>query len=165
MRRRFRRISREAPDLDITAFMNLMVILVPFLLISAVFSRIVVLELNLPTDEDLASGGAGNKGFQLELQIYQEQMVLGDGKGGVIKRILHKEAKPDFVLLSTALQQVKKRFPKVTSITILAEPNVSYEILIGAMDSVRMVEVVETGNVVQKELFPDIALGDAPKRK
>ncbi|HSN50904.1 MAG TPA: biopolymer transporter ExbD, partial [Woeseiaceae bacterium] len=38
----------ETAELNITAFMNLMVILVPFLLITAVFSRLAVLELNLP---------------------------------------------------------------------------------------------------------------------
>ncbi|NIO40724.1 MAG: biopolymer transporter ExbD, partial [Burkholderiales bacterium] len=35
-------------ELDITAFMNLMVVLVPFLLITAVFSRMTVLDLTLP---------------------------------------------------------------------------------------------------------------------
>ncbi|MDH3417010.1 MAG: biopolymer transporter ExbD, partial [Gammaproteobacteria bacterium] len=38
----------DTADLNITAFMNLMVILVPFLLITAVFSRLAILELNLP---------------------------------------------------------------------------------------------------------------------
>ncbi|MBA1331805.1 biopolymer transporter ExbD, partial [Candidatus Endoriftia persephone str. Guaymas] len=38
MRRRSRRLHEEA-ELNITAFMNLMVILVPFLLITASFSR------------------------------------------------------------------------------------------------------------------------------
>ena len=41
--------NKEAPELDITAFLNLMVVLVPFLLVSAVFSRITILELNIPT--------------------------------------------------------------------------------------------------------------------
>ncbi len=38
------------PTLNITAFMNLMVVLTPFLLITAVFSRMAILELNLPGD-------------------------------------------------------------------------------------------------------------------
>ncbi|MCS6946778.1 MAG: biopolymer transporter ExbD, partial [Steroidobacteraceae bacterium] len=45
-RRRHRR--KEAEDMNITAFMNLMVILVPFLLVTAVFSRLTILQLNLP---------------------------------------------------------------------------------------------------------------------
>jgi biopolymer transport protein ExbD len=43
-----RRGNVETAELNITAFMNLMVILVPFLLITAVFSRLAILELNLP---------------------------------------------------------------------------------------------------------------------
>ena len=42
-------------DINITAFMNLMVILVPFLLITAVFSRLTILELNLPAAESEAT--------------------------------------------------------------------------------------------------------------
>ena len=47
-RRGGRRQQQEAAELNITAFMNLMVILVPFLLITAVFSRLAILQLNLP---------------------------------------------------------------------------------------------------------------------
>ena len=58
MRRRLRRRTgqHEPGDINITAFMNLMVILVPFLLITAVFSRITILELNLP-----AAGTGANR--------------------------------------------------------------------------------------------------------
>src|SRR5690606_12605624 len=50
MARRQRRTRRhqDVEELHITAFMNLMVVLVPFLLITAVFSRMSILELNLP---------------------------------------------------------------------------------------------------------------------
>jgi len=51
-RRRIRR-QNDPVELDITAFMNLMVILVPFLLITAVFSRMAILELNLPSAESV----------------------------------------------------------------------------------------------------------------
>ena len=46
---------REAVELNITAFMNLMVILVPFLLITAVFSQVAILDLNLPSSTDQIS--------------------------------------------------------------------------------------------------------------
>ena len=49
--RRHRKRHKEAAEINITAFMNLMVILVLFLLITAVFSRLAVLELNLPTSQ------------------------------------------------------------------------------------------------------------------
>ena len=49
--RRHRR--KDAGELNITAFMNLMVVLVPFLLITAVFSRLTILELNLPSSTEV----------------------------------------------------------------------------------------------------------------
>ncbi len=47
MFRNKRKPIKEA-DLDITSFMNLMIILVPVLLMSMVFSHITVLDLKLP---------------------------------------------------------------------------------------------------------------------
>ena len=46
--RRAKRSREVNADLNITAFMNLMVVLVPFLLITAVFSQVSILNLNLP---------------------------------------------------------------------------------------------------------------------
>ena len=40
----YRRRHKEAPELEMTTFLNLMVVLVPFLLITAVFSRIAISE-------------------------------------------------------------------------------------------------------------------------
>ena len=56
--------TKEAVELNITAFMNLMVILVPFLLITAVFSRLTILELNLP-----ALDAASEKQEKIDLQL------------------------------------------------------------------------------------------------
>jgi biopolymer transport protein ExbD len=47
---RFRERARGAEDLDLLPLMNLFVVLVPMLLLSAVFLRISVLELALPGD-------------------------------------------------------------------------------------------------------------------
>ena len=45
---RVRRLRKEAAHLEITAFINLIVVLVPFLLSTAVFTRLAVLDLKLP---------------------------------------------------------------------------------------------------------------------
>ena len=45
---RSRRIRRHAAELDVTAFINLIVVLVPFLLSTAVFTRLSVIDLSLP---------------------------------------------------------------------------------------------------------------------
>ena len=48
MATRARRLRKSAAHLEITAFINLIVVLVPFLLSTAVFSRLAVIDLTLP---------------------------------------------------------------------------------------------------------------------
>jgi biopolymer transport protein ExbD len=51
-----RRTKGDSHEIDVTTFLNLMVVLVPFLLITAVFSRLTIVELNLPS----SAGGPSN---------------------------------------------------------------------------------------------------------
>jgi len=166
MRKRLRRrsaVRREEADINITAFMNLMVILVPFLLITAVFSRITILELNLPGK----GGGAGQavQRFDLELIVRKDGVEVGDRKGGLIRRIPRKsDGSHDLAAISEVLRKIKARFPDKQDITLLLEPDIEYDILVQMMDTVRLAEVVQAGGVVKAELFPDIAIGDAPPK-
>lgn len=162
MRYRGRRSKKNPAELNITAFMNLMVILVPFLLITAVFSRITVLELNLPP----ASLSKLNPKKELELEIVMRSHTLevADRNTGLIKLIKNKQGKHDLESLSQTLRQIKARYPEKTDTMILAEATTSYDSLVQVMDTVRIVEVVKGGAVVQAALFPDISIGDAPRR-
>jgi biopolymer transport protein ExbD len=159
MRKRLRHHRQEA-ELNITAFLNLMVILIPFLLITAAFNRFAILELYLPP----ASEGTlkAIKELQLEVIIRQESLEVADQQGGLIKRIQNNDEGYDLEALNDLLVQVKARFPDKRNVFILSEPNTSYEIMIKVMDAVRMTELVEAGSLVQAELFPEISLGDAP---
>jgi biopolymer transport protein ExbD len=162
MRRRLHRrtAGHDPGEINITAFMNLMVILVPFLLITAVFSRITILELNLP-----AAGAARTEdtpAFQLEVIVRSNAIEVGDRNGGLITRIDAGEAGHDFQQLSEIMQQVKARFPDKLDVTVLLESEIAYEILVQVMDSVRVAPVVQAGSLQFAELFPEISIGDAP---
>jgi biopolymer transport protein ExbD len=161
VRKRIRRAHRDTPDLNITAFMNLMVVLVPFLLISAVFSHLAILELNLP-NENRDQPQEQKKELNFEVVVRQDEMIVGDTLGGVIKAIAKVENEYDYRALSELLMQLKTRFPDKQNIAILLESDVPYDVLVQTMDTVRMVKVVEAAGVVQKELFPQISIGDAP---
>ena len=50
---RVRRLRKEAAHLEITAFINLIVVLVPFLLSTAVFTRLAVMDMQLPEMDGL----------------------------------------------------------------------------------------------------------------
>ena len=162
MRRRLRRRvgDRDPTEINITAFMNLMVILVPFLLITAVFSRITILELNLPA---AGTSQADNEQlFQLEIIVRANSIEVGDRNGGLIKRIPTGETGHDYRQLSELLQQVKARFPEKLDATLLLEADIAYDTVVQVMDSIRVTQVVQAGTVQLAELFPEIAIGDAP---
>lgn len=160
MKRRVRRRRIQPEEMNITAFMNLMVILVPFLLITAVFTRLTVLDLNLPP-----SGAANNNAkqeLQLEVIVRPDALEIGERSRGVLRRIAKSAKGYDYAELNNTLRQIKERFPDKTKATILSEPNTAYDTLVQVMDAVRLYQVVDGGKKVRYELFPDIAIGDAP---
>jgi biopolymer transport protein ExbD len=141
--------------------MNLMVALVPFLLITAVFSRLTVLELNLPGSESVASEQPPE--FQLEITVRDSSIEVGDRNAGRLSRIENLASGYDLEKLAAFLLRVKQQFPDKVDATLLLEPDVSYQALVEVMDTVRVVERRnETTNALVKyELFPEIAIGDA----
>lgn len=162
IRKRVRRSHRDAPELNITAFMNLMVVLVPFLLITAVFSHLAILELNLPPDSKMPSQQDLKKARNFEVIVRNDNMTVADTLNGIIKKINTVNGEYDYSSLSELLMQLKARFPEKKNISILLEANIPYDVLVQTMDTVRLVNVVEAASVVQKELFPQISIGDAP---
>lgn len=182
--RRSQGLAKEA-DLDITAFMNLMIVLVPVLLLGMVFSQITVLDLKLP---ELAASDSdqNNENKQIELVIRDQDMVINYPAGILLKRIPKVEVEPeqelgaaesavageqellrhDFKLLSLVLQEMKRQLREKgiekRSITILSEADTSYQTIISAMDTVRSFKTVVAASVVDAELFPEVSFGDAP---
>lgn len=148
------------PELDITTFLNLMVVLVPFLLITAVFSRISIMELNIPA----GAGGAVNKPkVTIEVIARKGRLEIGNGRG-VIARLPNIDGKYDLAKLSKYLLKIKANYPKKTDATILVEPNIKYDNMVKVMDAVRVAEIKQEGeqDVENVPLFPDMSLGDAP---
>ena len=82
MRRRERRALRKPPaELNVTAFLNLMVVLVPFLLITAVFSRITILELDVPTRSQTQS--SSQQQLNLEVIVRKTGITVSDNRGAI----------------------------------------------------------------------------------
>lgn len=155
--------QKEVAELNITAFMNLMVILVPFLLITAVFSRLAILELNLPTSQSELNEEQEPE-FQLEITVRDSMIEVGDRTAGLLNRFENTPDGYDLVKLNEYLKQIKERFPEKADATLLLEPDISYQVLVEVMDTVRLSEEIDehTTLLVRSELFPEIAIGDAP---
>jgi biopolymer transport protein ExbD len=152
----------DTAELNITAFMNLMVILVPFLLITAVFSRLTILELNLP-GSSTEPVDPQEQAFQLEVIVRQDKIEVGDRNQGLLGIYPNSaEGEYDYDALSGKLAELKNRYPKKTDASILLESEIAYDTLVQVMDRVRVAEVIEEESVVRSDLFPDISIGDAP---
>ncbi|MDX1404520.1 MAG: biopolymer transporter ExbD [Woeseiaceae bacterium] len=160
--RRGSRRNRETAELNITAFMNLMVILVPFLLITAVFSRLAVLELNLP-GSSTEPADPQELVFQLEVIVREGRIEVGDRNVGALGIYPNTSAGYDYDALSNKLADIKRRYPRKTDAAILLEADIPYDTLVQVMDRVRVAEKIEDQRVVRQDLFPDISIGDAPR--
>lgn len=163
---RLRRARNKEADLDITSFMNLMIILVPVLLMSMVFSHVTVLDLKLP---DLAADTPledKKKNEMLELVITPDNLYVNYPAGVLLKTISKKDNQHDFKLLSIVLQEVKRLLRdkgiEKRDIFILSQQDTDYQTIVTAMDTVRSFKAVVAASVVDAELFPEISLGDAP---
>lgn len=158
-----RQRHKEAEELNITAFMNLMVVLTPFLLITAVFSRLAILELNLPAGQSQAAADEPPS-FQLEITVREAGIEVGDRNAGTLSRI--EKVGDDYRLdeLSAYLARVKGQFPDKIDATVLLEPEISYQTLVAVMDRVRVAETRDPADnrVVKSDLFPEVSIGDAP---
>lgn len=164
MRSRHNRSREINAEINITAFMNLMVVLVPFLLITAVFSQMSVLELNLPPAQNQQPQEEPKLPLVLEVLIYENRFEVVDRQTGPLKVIKNVAGKHDYEGLRKFLKVVKEKFPDITAITLLLEQGTAYDQLIQTMDTVRLYSELEEGQETptQYELFPDIAIGDAP---
>lgn len=150
----------EQAELNITAFMNLMVILVPFLLITAVFSRLTILELNLPSSTDQPD--MEPETIQLEVIVRENRVEVGERNAGLMTVLPMIDDDYDLVSLTDYLKRVKAKYPDKVDATILLEPDVPYDVLVQVMDAVRVFDATQDGVQIQAELFPEISIGDAP---
>ncbi|MDH5455484.1 MAG: biopolymer transporter ExbD [Gammaproteobacteria bacterium] len=153
----------DGVELNITAFMNLMVILVPFLLITAVFSRMAILELNLPGSSS-EPVEPQEQTFQLEIIVRQDKIEVGDRNQGLLGVYPNGDEGYDYDALAVKLRELKDRYPSKTDASILLEQDIAYDTLVQVMDTVRVAQEVneDEGQVERSDLFPDISIGDAP---
>jgi biopolymer transport protein ExbD len=159
------RIKKEA-ELDITSFMNLMIVLVPVLLMMMVFSRITVLELALPQLGEANEQNIDVKDQRLELVVRADNIAVYYPQGYLVKDIAITEQGYDYPALQMVLRQIKqtlvnKNIDKKAA-TLLLEEDIPYQVIVALMDTTRSYPDVLIASVVDAELFPEISLGDAP---
>lgn len=164
--RRLAKRSGEHADVDVTSFINLVVVLVPVLLMGMVLSHITVLDLKLP-DIAAASSDPAEPPAQLELVIRDDYFDINYPAGIRLKRIEKTAAgKYNYESLTLYLQEIKRQLSEKgiekRDIYLLSEKKTDYQTLVAVMDTVRSYRAVVAASVVNAELFPEVSLGDAP---
>jgi len=163
-RHHYRRQDKDAlHELDVTTFLNLMVVLVPFLLITAVFSRLTIVELNLPSS--LGGASSSEDRFRVEVIVREAGIEITNGSS-IIASIPKKDDDFDLETLSDFMVELKRDYPEQDAASVLMEPQIPYDYLIQIMDIVRSVEVTDEeqpdGEMQLVALFTEISVGDAP---
>ncbi len=146
-------------ELNIIPLMNVFVIIIPFLLLTAVFAKTSMIEIFLAQQDAVvnASSKKQDQGY-LTVKVLKRGFVLdGIGKGIVIRR---KNGKLNYERLSTMLQKLKDRHPRVQEVAILLNPSLSYESVVKVMDVTREAEVTRDGKTTRRVLFPLVSLGE-----
>jgi len=150
---RVRRLNHKPAELEVTAFINLIVVLVPFLLSTAVFTKLSVLEVSLPAATAPGLEQLKAEDLQLEIVLRADALEVGDRIGGLIQRIPATAEGPDTAALGTLMQSIKLKFPNENQASVLAEPDTPYQHIVQVMD------------VSRTALFAEVAVGDAPVRR
>jgi biopolymer transport protein ExbD len=146
-------------DLNVVPMIDMMIILVFFLIFTAVFTKTNVLELNLPGAD--SSVPDLPEGLNLEVIVRKGGIEVADRGTGVLKSLPVTAGGHDLKGLSEYLQLVKSKYTNKSEATILLEQDVDYGTLVNVMDTVRVFEVPGSQWSVG-ELFPDVSVGDAP---
>ena len=172
---------RKPAEVMLVPMIDIFVVLVTFLLMTAVFSRITILQLDLPSANDGSAGAPPE--FRLEVIVRESGFELTNGQQ-LIAALPKIDGEYDWATLSQLTQQLKSEHPDVDDASVLMERTVKYDYLIQVMDAIRSAELPAGSEptaggapapVPQTEapksgetrptrvaLFTDIAVGDAP---
>ena len=158
--RKLLRHHRQPQELLLVPMIDIFTVLVTFLLMTAVFSRTVVLQLNLPAAQ--TEFREPPPGLQIEVMVRKDLLQVADRNSGPLATLPNTAAGYNYDGLTEYLKRIKAKFPEKTDATILLESDTPYDTLVQVMDRVRVWEVKQGLTTVQAELFPDVSIGDAP---
>ena len=155
---------------------DIFTVLVTFLLMTAVFARITILDLDLPS---AAAASPAKPEFRLEVIVRKEGLELTNGTDR-IAAIPNVDGAYDLKTLTDLAMSLKRDYPETDNASVLLEPEVEYDSLVQVMDAIRTVDSALAATVfevtdsstgmamavdakpVRVDLFPKIAVGDAP---
>jgi biopolymer transport protein ExbD len=139
---RRRRRAGAAPELNLMPLMNILIVLIPMLLLSAVFIEIRSIELS-PSSGIGATPASAEEPLDLALRIDESEYVL-EGNG-VPSRVVPRPAAgagslpddPSSARLGELLAEIAAAHPNTHNIRIVVEAHTRFEEIVALMDVAR----------------------------
>ena len=155
----------DSEEVDLTTLLNIMVVLVSFLILSAVFSKVAIQELNMPPNAGGKAPAANTPPpVIIEVFLRKSGLEIGNGKA-VTDRLPLVGNKYDTTALSQKLKLLKDENMSKKDVVLLIEPDIDYATMISVMDALKFVKVPaprEGSPALTITLFPNVTVGDAP---
>ncbi len=138
MKRRLRGHAGET-DVNLTAVMNIFLILIPFLLLTATFMRIAVLELTLPSLErrDRTASAQPQQSIVLNILQIRDEGFLLKSPNLTFPELPRFGGEYNWQGLKEQLQRIKKKYPDSEDVIISPANTIRYETIIAVMDHCR----------------------------
>lgn len=165
----------QTADVDLTPIMCLFIILVPLLLLTAVFERLAALQVRLPQASTLETrekppvpsgvvelrvlvqetglaveGTLSHEPSGQEMDLYQDiryEIPLVDGRY-------------DLPALQTILKDLKRDYPRHEEVVLLVDDAVSYDTIVQTMDTCREEFLFENDEKIRRPIFPVVVLSE-----
>src|SRR5215472_3497313 len=144
------RREKKPAELLLVPMIDIFTVLVTFLLMTAVFSRIAIMQIDLPSS---VSPKPEEPKFRLEVIVRQDGFVLSDGKQA-IDTIPKLGGAYDLNALTEHVLAVKREHPTAEDASVLSEPRVPYDELIQVMDAIRSADLPTADALIAGAALP-----------
>lgn len=169
---RFRDHSSESTfDLNLAPMMDMLVSIIPFMLLSATFMQIMLINIPLPAPvaQALAQDRAKTE-REVSIRVNMDAKVgfileVTDLNNKSVKTAIPRSGTEyDYKALHKKLVEVKQQFPKVFRLDLNPDEGVDYKSIVKVMDSSRDMENADPKIYIDKAvtplLFPDVVLAN-----
>ena len=118
-------------DIDIMPLMNLFVVLIPMLLLSAVFVEISTIDMDLPSADSEVSD-APRESLELAVRVEAERYVV-EGKR-MKRQVIDRGSEDADARLAEVLASIHERNPKENDLRVVSQRATRYQEIITVMD-------------------------------
>ena len=159
--------NKAEPPINLVPMIDILTVLVLYLLVGSIFRHFTVLTLNMPNTAPVQL--QDKPPLELTVTVHAAALDISD-RLGALQSIPSVNGAYDLAALTALLVQIKQKTPEETAINLLLEPDIEYDVLVHVIDAVRLwPDGVALPQGMQRnakggaDLFPAIAIGDAPK--